>query len=193
MSRPLRLVPQTAQAFEFSCPLCGSEHAAYGFGTTRFRVFRCAGCALTFSKKALQSTSPTEHNLATSSRTAQDHGTLLAALDALGIKGPLLLVAAAEDDLIGLLQRRGLSVGKVVDENGFGIANWGGTYYGAIISSALMRVPDPRAALLKIRRHLPSGVPLLLSVPLLDGAQARLMGRGWHEWHASNLWYFTRE
>jgi hypothetical protein len=30
-------------------------------------------------------------------------------------------------------------------------------------------------------------------VPLLDGRQARLMGRNWHEWQAANLWYFTRE
>jgi hypothetical protein len=56
-----------------------------------------------------------------------------------------------------------------------------------------MRAPDPRAALLKIRKHLAPEAPLLLSVPLLDGAQARLMGRSWHEWQAANLWYFTRE
>ena len=56
-----------------------------------------------------------------------------------------------------------------------------------------MRVPDPRLALAKIRKHLAPGAPLLLSVPLLDGSQARLMGRNWHEWQPANLWYFTRE
>ena len=52
MSKPLRLVPQAAQPIEFCCPLCGSVHAAYIFGTSQFRIFRCGGCALTFSKKA---------------------------------------------------------------------------------------------------------------------------------------------
>src|SRR5436190_22416992 len=51
-SRPLRLVQQAAQPIEFSCPFCGSMHAAYIFGTDLFRAFRCGGCALTFSKKA---------------------------------------------------------------------------------------------------------------------------------------------
>ena len=42
MSRPLRLVPQAAQPIEFSCPLCGSVHAAYIFGTSLFRFFAAA-------------------------------------------------------------------------------------------------------------------------------------------------------
>src|SRR3954470_15668776 len=57
-SRPLRLVQQAAQPIEFSCPLCGSMHAAYIFGTDLFRVFRCGGCALTFSKKAARPANP---------------------------------------------------------------------------------------------------------------------------------------
>ncbi len=56
-----------------------------------------------------------------------------------------------------------------------------------------MRVPDPRTALTKIRKHLLASAPLLISVPLLDGRQAQLMGRTWHEWQVANLWYFTRE
>ena len=49
MSQPIRLVQQAAQPIDFSCPLCASVHAAYIFGTSQFRIFRCGGCALTFS------------------------------------------------------------------------------------------------------------------------------------------------
>src|SRR3954464_10887508 len=106
MSRPLRLVPQAAQPIEFCCPLCGSIHAAYIFGTSQFRIFRCGGCALTFSKRAARSADlPSSTQAATprtSSRGEQDHTSLLTALDAATIDGPVLVVGDPEDALIRL-------------------------------------------------------------------------------------------
>jgi SAM-dependent methyltransferase len=188
-------VQQAAQPIEFRCPLCGSEHAAYNFGTGSFRIFRCGGCALTFSKALPRKPgdAPNWGGSQRSSRSERDHASLLAAFDAAHIDKPVLVVADPQDGLVPLLEQRGVTIGRVVTHEDFGSAEWGQTYDAAIVSAALMRVPDPRAALLKIRRHLAPGAPLLLSVPLLDGAQARLMGRGWHEWQPANLWYFTRE
>ena len=191
------MVQQAAQPIEFCCPLCGSIHAAYIFGTAQFRVFRCGGCALTFSKKAPRGQEPSTPLAWDASRrinrAERHHESLLTSLDDAKIAAPVLVVADAEDGLAPLLQGRGLAVGRVVSHDEFGPSEWGQIYDAAIVSAALMRVPDPRAALLKIRRHLAPGAPLLLSVPLLDGAQARLMGRNWHEWQTGNLWYFTRE
>lgn len=189
-------MPQAAQPIEFSCPLCSGVHAAYIFGTSQFRIFRCGGCALTFSNRVARSNDPAAPvplGVAPRSRNERDHAGLLASIDAAAVKGPILVVAGAQDDLVALLRQRGLTIGKVAGEESFGPADWGDVYQGAIISEALMRLPDPRSALSKIRKHLTPGAPLLLSVPLLDGSQARLMGRNWHEWQASNLWYFSRE
>src|ERR1041385_4965952 len=101
MSKPLRLVQQAAQPIEFSCPLCESAHAAYIFGTGQFRVFRCGGCALTFSKNAVRaSEAPTPGPASTVTainRSERDHAGLLAAIDAAGINGPVLLVARPQD------------------------------------------------------------------------------------------------
>src|ERR1041385_2555811 len=119
MSRPLRLVPQAAQPIEFCCPLCRSIHAAYIFGTSQFRIFRCGGCALTFSKKPSRSTDPAapiQLGVAQRGRSERDHAELLAAIDAATINGPILVVAGAQDDLIGLLRQRGLPIGKIVGE-----------------------------------------------------------------------------
>jgi hypothetical protein len=191
------LVPQAAQPIEFCCPLCSSVHAAYIFGTSQFRIFRCGGCALTFSKKSARSVDPASSvewdASRRKSRSEQDHASLLQSLDAAPIDGPVLVVGDQEDGLISLLEGRGLKIGRVASQNDFASTDWGQSYHAAIVSDALMRVPDPRAALLKIRKHLAQGAPLLLSVPLLDGKQARLMGRNWHEWQSANLWYFTRE
>ena len=196
MSRPLRLVQQAAQPIDFACPLCGSAHAAYIFGTGQFRIFRCGGCALTFSKQPARSSdplapavSPTEPTY----RSEDDHTRLLAAVDAAAVKGPVLLIAQPEDSLIVLLEQRGLTVNRLASEEDFGPAELGKTCAAAVISDALMRVPDPRAALAKVRKYLAPGAPVFLSVPLLDGRQARLMGRNWHEWQPANRWYFTRE
>jgi len=195
MSRPLRLVPQAAQPIEFACPLCGSVHAAYIFGTSQFRIFRCGGCALTFSKKPTRATDPSSPAQwrAPRGRNERDHAGLLASVDAATIIGPVLVVAGPKDGLIPLLEERGITIGRVAGHEDFGPSDWGERYHAAIVSDALMRAADPRSALLKIRKHLEPEAPLLLSVPLLDGSQARLMGRNWHEWQTDNLWYFTRE
>lgn len=196
MSRPIRLVQQAAQPIEFRCPLCDSEHAAYHFGTGQFRIFRCGGCALTFSKPPPRGEPPDpkpRHASEQSKQTERDHAGLLAALDATKIDKPVLLVAGPQDGLALLLRQRGITVGRIVSHDDFGSADWGEVYQVAIVSAELMRGPDPRAALAKIRRHLAQGAPLLLSIPLLDGIQARLMAGNWHEWQVTNLWYFTRE
>jgi hypothetical protein len=196
-SRPLRLVQQAAQPIEFCCPLCASVHAAYIFGTGQFRVFRCGGCALTFGKEARRAgdtlaPAPPDTVVAMN-RTERDYAGLLAAVDAATINGPVLLVARPEDGLSELLRQRGLAIGITVGDDDFGPSDWGNAYQAAIVSDVLMRVTDPRLALAKIRKHLVPRAPLLLSVPLLDGSQARLMGRTWHEWQQANRWYFTRE
>src|SRR5262245_31924736 len=197
MTRPLRLVQQAAQPIDFSCPLCGGVHAAYIFGTGQFRIFRCGGCALTFSKRAPRAPDPSApaqlDGVGGVNRSERDHAGLLAAIDAAAIRGPVLLVARPQDSLIELLQHRGLSIGAIAGEDDFGPSDWSQVYEAAVVSDALMRVPDPRLTLAKVRKHLKAGAPLILSVPLLDGSQARLMGRSWHEWQPANRWYFTRE
>src|SRR3954462_5893901 len=124
MSRPLRLVQQAAQPIEFSCPLCESTHAAYIFGTGGLRIFRCGGCALTFSKNVARGneTSPCDGSgaVAATNRSERDHAGLLAAIDATAIKGPILLVAGHQDNLSELLRHHGLSIGIAVAEDDFG-------------------------------------------------------------------------
>ena len=66
-------------------------------------------------------------------------------------------------------------------------------FNAAVISDAIMRVDDPCRALRNVRSLVEVAAPILFSLPLLDGDQARLMGRNWHEWQAANRWYFTRE
>src|SRR5947209_19600751 len=101
MSKPLRLVPQAAQPIEFCCPLCGSAHAAYIFGTSQFRIFRCGGCALTFSKNAGRGFDPSSstHAQAPKARGEREHAGLLTATEAAAINGPVLAVASPLDGL----------------------------------------------------------------------------------------------
>jgi SAM-dependent methyltransferase len=196
MTNPLRLVPQGAQPIEFRCPLCAAAQAAYIFGTGQFRIFRCGGCGLTFSKtlpRGIDAPPPAQMVAGMSRREEHDHASLLASLDAARIDGPVLLLAEPQDGLIPLLEERGLAIGRVARHGDFGSADWNQTFHAAIVSDALMRVPDPRAAMAKIRRHLMPQAPLLISLPMLDARQASLMGRKWHEWQPANLWYFTRE
>jgi hypothetical protein len=194
MSKPLRLVRQAAQTFDYSCPLCSGAHAAYVFGTSQFRIYRCAGCALTFSFSKFRGSVLSEGEaIRQTARSEKDHAKLIAAIEAGPISGPVLLMADSDYGIAPLLQRRGISIGRVVNSNDLGSNDWGGTYNTAIVSSALMASLNPKAALEKIRRHLAISGKLILSLPLLDGHQARLMGRKWHEWQPSNLWYFTRE
>src|SRR5688500_4148022 len=105
-SPPLRLVQQAAQPIEFACPLCGSIHAAYIFGTPQFRIFRCGGCALTFSKETSRGAdlgSPAQGTGGRrSNRSERDHASLLASLDEAAIDGPVLVVGDPQDGLIPL-------------------------------------------------------------------------------------------
>jgi hypothetical protein len=194
MSRPFRLVPQAARAIEFSCPLCGSEHAAYIFSADGFRIFRCAGCSLTFSKTLRSAEPPTaESRDRRNINNEEHHATLLRHLEAADISSEILIVADAGDGLLPLLKGRGIPFRLVGSEEDFERADWDGKYRAAIVTGALMRVADPSGALRKIHQHLAEGAPTLLTLPLLDSQQARLMGRNWHEWQAVNLWYYTRE
>jgi Glycosyl transferase family 2/Methyltransferase domain len=196
MAQPIRLVPQTAQAIEFSCPLCGSVHAAYVFGTNDLRIYRCGGCGLTFSSAQTNDGSPAaapnpeQHH---PDRDERQHASLLEALTSEAISGRVMLVADPDDELVALVGRHGIAVSRVVTHDDLGAGDWNETFSAAIVSRALMRVPDPRAALAKIRRHMSAGARLFLSLPFLDGHQAALMGRNWHQWQTSNRWYFTRE
>src|SRR6266540_1596683 len=104
MSTPLRLVPQAAQPIKFSCPLCKSVHAAYIFGTSQFRIHRCAGCALTFSEKHFRpfSASTVPSFIPRTDRSERHHASLLAALTGTTINGPVLVVADPADGLVPL-------------------------------------------------------------------------------------------
>jgi Glycosyl transferase family 2 len=196
MSKPLRLIPQAAQPIEFSCPICASVHAAYNFGTAQFRIYRCAGCAFTFSHNQFRGVAPSSANdaaLRMPVRTEEDHESLIAAIKASPMASPVLLVASVEDGIAPLLKRREISVGRIIDHTDFESNGWGGSYATAIVCSPLMRVLDPKLALEKIRRHLEVGGRIILNLPLLDTPQARLMGLNWHVWQADNRWYFSRE
>src|SRR5262245_10507657 len=110
MPRPIRLVPQPAQAVEFSCPLCKSVHAPYVFGTRHFRIHRCAGCSLTFGNPrpndeppAVASTPGADREI---DRDEAQHASLLDALKAQSLAGRVLLVADPDEDLAALLTRQ---------------------------------------------------------------------------------------
>jgi hypothetical protein len=197
MVKPLRMVPQAAQEIEFSCPLCGSVHGAYVFGTSQFRIYRCAGCALTFSRRPSRakasSATVSQPPVQAIRRSERQHSNLIAALNSYSFDGLVLVVATPDSDIIPLIERCGIKIGRVVEPGDFGSSDWGSGYKGAIVSDDLMRVADPKSALLKVRAHLAANAPLVLSLPMVDGRQARLMGRNWHEWQSSNLWYFNRE
>jgi len=196
MSRPLRLIPQFAQSIEFSCPLCGSDHAAYIFGTDRFRIFRCAGCALTFSRPPARATAlgaPQPSSSRTFTRDVRQQSGFLAAFDAASIEGAILVLADDQDNLVNAVKRRGMKIEHLVGRDDLETREWDGPFAAAIVTDELMRVANPLDVLSEIHRRLRPGASLLLSVPLLDAQQARIMGRNWHEWQASNRWYFTRE
>jgi hypothetical protein len=160
------------------------------------RIYRCGGCGLTFSHartndgSAAAAAPNPDHD---PDRDKRQHTSLLEALKSESISGPVLLVADPDDELAALVGRHGIAIGRIVTHDDFGAGDWNETFSAAIVSRTLMRVPDPRAALAKIRRHMSAGARAFLSLPFLDGHQAALMGRNWHQWQASNRWYFTRE
>lgn len=189
---------------DFSCPLCDGKRAGYIFHTRDLRVFRCVDCTLTFSDQIFQNFSDgvlsdrpiaTDNAVARSAapRSEKSHASLIATIDELGTSGPVLLLSDADDEIAGVLERRGVSFTRALDPADFEQIASDRQFAAVIVSDAIMRVPNPRSTLARLRRHLPLGAPLILSLPLLDGRQAKLMGRNWHEWHASNLWFFTRE
>src|SRR5690349_18113203 len=108
MSKPLRLVRQAAQAAEFRCPLCDGAHAAYIFGTREFRIYRCAGCALTFSQPMLRSAVGENRGLAPQrrrpDRREQNHQGLIAAVDAAKLDGPVVVICEPDDAIVGLIE-----------------------------------------------------------------------------------------
>jgi hypothetical protein len=193
-SRPVRLIPQTAQPIEFSCPLCGTIHAAYFFSSARFKVYRCGGCGLTFANP-LPSVSPVDDNAAVSrpKRTEEQHKALLLQLPDSIRTGPVLVLADPDDSIVPLLRQMNVDVHLAGNEADLGSLPSTTRFNAVIVSDAIMRVDDPCRALRRIRSSLEVGAPVLFSLPLLDGDQAKLMGRNWHEWQAANRWYFTRE
>jgi hypothetical protein len=197
MSKTFRLSSHTAAQIDFSCPICGTTSASYMFKARNFRVLRCTGCTLTFSNRLFeQSSHATTENLADRAgpeRTEKDHASLIAALEQFSITGPVIVLSDTDDEIIRLLGRRAVACTRVFDAEGFGKITAGRKFGAAIVSDAIMRALDPCATLKNIRRLLPAEAPLILSLPLLDGRQAHLMGRNWHEWRAPNIWFFTRE
>jgi hypothetical protein len=193
-SRPVRLIPQTAQPIEFSCPLCGTIHAAYYFSSARFKVYRCGGCGLTFANRLVPA-SPADEGSAASKpkRTEEQHKALVSQLPDNVRSGPVLLLADENDSLVSLFEQMKINVRLVGDGDDLRSIQANTRFSAVIVSDAIMRVDDPCRTLRTIRALLEAGAPVIFSLPLVDGDQARLMGRNWHEWQASNRWYMSRE
>ena len=156
MAQPIRLVPQPAQAIEYTCPLCGGVHAAYVFGTANLRIYRCGGCGLTFSNTrtndgppAATAPSPDRHD-----RDERPHASLLEALTSESISGPVMLVADPDDELATLAGRHDIAVRRIVTQGEFGAEDWNETFSAVILSRALMRLPDPRVPLAVVLQRL---------------------------------------
>jgi Glycosyl transferase family 2/Methyltransferase domain len=194
ISRPVRLIPQTAQPIEFSCPLCGTVHAAYYFSSARFKIYRCGGCGLTFANQLAPAASGDETPVANKpKRSEEQHRTLISLLSDDVRSGSLLLFADRADSIVTLLEQMNINVRLVCDRDDLRSIPSTTRFNAVIVSDAIMRVDDPCRALKNIRSFVELGTPVIFSLPLVDGSQARLMGRNWHEWQASNRWYFTRE
>lgn len=203
MAVALRSSPHLSSKIDFSCPLCDSAQAAYVFHASEFRVFRCSGCSLTFNDRLFQNGLPSASTppfvrenaspLRRIERSEKDHGGVITALEELGITGPVLVLSDTDDEILRLLGRRGIAFTRVFDTSDFDQIAAKRHFSAGIVSDAIMRTWNPCATLKKLRQHLPDGAPLILTLPLLDGHQARLMGQKWHEWQRSNLWFFTRE
>jgi hypothetical protein len=193
ISRPIRLIPQTAQPIDFSCPICATVHAAYYFSSPRFKVYRCGGCGLTFANPAAPAFS--EEAGSTKPQRAEDqHRTLMSLLGEGPRDGDVLLFADRDDSILPLFQRMNIAAEVARDDNDLRtLASSSPRFDMAVVSDAIMRVPDPCRTLKTLRSLMPEGTPLVFNLALLDGSQARLMGRNWHEWRPANRWYFTRE
>src|ERR1700742_772580 len=193
-SRPVRLIPQTAQPIEFSCPLCGTIHAAYYFGSTRFKVYRCGGCGLTFANRTAHGPAAEDNSVANKpKRTEEQHKTLVAQLPDSIRTGSVLLLADRNDSIVSLFEQMRIDVRLICDNDDLRSIQANTRFNAVIVSDAIMRVDDPCRALRTIRSLIEVGTPVIFSLPLVDGDQARLMGRDWHEWQAANRWYVSRE
>lgn len=204
MNSVSKLTSQRPRQSDFSCPVCDNTRADYIFHARDFRVLRCTGCTLSFSERISENFSNDDSSSQPSKtddsffrdvtqRREKDHASLIAALDERVKAGPVLLLSDADDEIVQILGSRGISFTRVFEPTLFDEQTAGQQFTAVVVSAAIMRVSNPRSILDKIRKLLPVGRPLILSTPLLDGRQARLMGRNWHEWHASNLWFYTRE
>jgi hypothetical protein len=193
IGRPVRLIPQTAQPIEFSCPICATVHAAYYFSSSRFKVYRCGGCGLTFANPIALTLSD-EAVSSKPQRTEDQHRTLVSLLGDGPRSGEVLLFADRDDSILPLFQRMNIAAVVVRDDDELrAMASRPLRFDVVVVSDAIMRVPDPCRTLKALRALMAQGTPLVFNLALLDGSQARLMGRNWHEWQATNRWYFTRE
>ncbi len=197
MTKPLILAQHPTEATEFYCPLCAETRSIYIFGSSQFRIYRCAGCTLTFGQSSLPSSLPFLTALtrrpSSPSQTATEYASIAARLEPSSFPGPVLVFCEADADLRRRIVARGVTVAKVASPDDVSAGSWGGPYDGAVVTDAMMQVADPRAALTKIRSCLRPGAPLVLTLPLLDSDPARLKGQTWQYWHARNHWYFSRK
>ncbi len=195
MDRTLAFKQPIGAQIDFLCPICDSNTANYSFRTRGLRVMRCAGCGLTFSDHPFKQLPPDARKTAPIflERSEKDHTSLIAALDGLSIAGPVLVLSDSDDGIVKLLGKRGHLVARASKVEEFNEIASEQRFSAVVVSDAIMRVPNPRTVLEMLRRNLAAGAPLVLSLPLLDGLQARLMGRNWHEWRAPNRWFFSRE
>src|SRR4051794_13413171 len=180
ISRPVRLIPQTAQPIEFACPLCATVHAAYYFSNARFKVYRCGGCGLTFADR-LDSISPDDEVPATNRprRTEDQHKTLVSLLSGAFRTGLVLLFADRSDSIVSLLEQMKVDFRLASDSDDLHSTSPAPRYNAVIVSDAIMQVADPCRVLKDIRSFVDTGTPVIFSLPLLDGSQARLMGQNW--------------
>jgi hypothetical protein len=193
ISRPIRLIPQTAQPIEFSCPICATVHAAYYFSQSRFKVYRCGGCGLTFANPIASAFSD-ETGSARPQRSEDQHKTLMSLLGDGKQPGEVLLFADRDDSILPLFQRMNIAAKVAHDDSDLrAMAAQPQRFDMVVVSDAIMRVVDPCRTLKTLRPLMREGTPLVFNIALLDGSQARLMGRNWHEWRPANRWYFTRE
>jgi hypothetical protein len=192
ISRPIRLIPQTAQPIDFSCPICATVHAAYYFSGARLRVYRCGGCGLTFANPIASDVSD-DAGSNKPQRSEDQYKTLMSLL---GDAKPrdVLVFADRDDSILALFERMNITVRVARDDDDLrAIAAQPTRLDMVVVSDAIMRVPDPCRTLKTLRSLMGEGTPLVFNMALLDGSQARLMGRNWHEWRPTNRWYFTRE
>jgi hypothetical protein len=192
ISRPIRLIPQTAQPIDFSCPLCGTVHAAYYFSHSRFKAYRCGGCGLTFANP-IASPSPDDAAANKPQRDEEQHRTLMSLLGDGARDRKVLLFADPDDSILPLFLGMNVAAQVACDDNDLRAMAPQQPFDMVVVSDAIMRVADPCRTLKTLRALMAEGTPLIFNVALLDGSQARLMGRNWHEWRPVNRWYFTRE